>query len=73
MPAEELQRFVRQVTEGTQLLFDRSGRRLDAPQSRAKPGIIGPDAGNTSFFYFRLGFSVPGSSEDDMFPNFSGT
>jgi len=40
---------------------------------RAKPGLIGPDAGNTSFFYFRLGFNVPGSSEDDIYPNFSGT
>jgi subtilisin family serine protease len=35
--------------------------------------VIGPDAGNTSFFYFKLGFNVPGSSEDDAFPNFSGT
>jgi subtilisin family serine protease len=34
---------------------------------------VGPDAGNTSFFYFKLGFNVPGSSEDDQFPNFVGT
>jgi len=58
---------------GTPILFDRAGRRLDAAQWRAKPGVTGPDAGNTSFFYFKLGFNVPGSSEDDAFPNFSGT
>ncbi len=58
---------------GTPIVFDRSGRRLDSWQVREKPGVIGPDAGNTSFFYFKLGFAVPGSSEDDMFPNFSGT
>ena len=58
---------------GTPILFDRAGRRLDAAQLRSKPGVIGPDAGNTSFFYFKLGFNVPGSSEDDAFPNFSGT
>ncbi len=58
---------------GTPILFDRTGRRLDPAQVRVKPGIIGPDAGNTSFFYFKLGFNVPGSSEDDLFPNFSGT
>ena len=58
---------------GTPILFDSQGRRLAAPQLRAKPGLIGPDAGNTSFFYFRLGFNVPGTSEDDIYPNFSGT
>jgi subtilisin family serine protease len=58
---------------GTPILFDSGGRRLDAPQWRAKPGVIGPDAGNTSFFYFKLGFNVPGSAEDDAFPNFLGT
>jgi subtilisin family serine protease len=58
---------------GTPILFDRAGRRLDSALLRLKPGVIGPDAGNTSFFYFKLGFNVPGSSEDDMFPNFSGT
>jgi subtilisin family serine protease len=58
---------------GTPILFDRTGRRLDSPQQRLKPGIVGPDAGNTSFFYFKLGFNVPGSSEDDLYPNFSGT
>jgi subtilisin family serine protease len=58
---------------GTPILFDRAGRRLDAAQWRTKPGVTGPDAGNTSFFYFKLGFNVPGTSEDDAFPNFSGT
>ena len=58
---------------GTPILFDRTGRRLDSAQLRLKPGIIGPDAGNTSFFYFKLGFNVPGTSEDDLYPNFSGT
>ena len=58
---------------GTPILFDRTGRRLDSAQLRLKPGIIGPDAGNTSFFYFKLGFNVPGSSENDLYPNFSGT
>jgi subtilisin family serine protease len=58
---------------GTPILFDRAGRRLDAVQYRTKPGVTGPDAGNTSFFYFKLGFNVPGTSEDDAFPNFSGT
>ena len=58
---------------GTPVLFDHLGRRLATPQVRAKPGLIGPDAGNTSFFYFKLGFNVPGTSEDDIYPNFSGT
>lgn len=58
---------------GTPILFDSVGRRLATPQLRAKPGLIGPDAGNTSFFYFKLGFNVPGTSEDDIYPNFSGT
>jgi subtilisin family serine protease len=58
---------------GTPILFDRTGRRLDTALLRPKPGLIGPDAGNTSFFYFKLGFNVPGTSEDDMYPNFSGT
>ncbi|MDB6087704.1 MAG: hypothetical protein JWN85_488 [Gammaproteobacteria bacterium] len=58
---------------GTPILFDHAGRRLDQAVFRAKPGLTGPDGGNTSFFYFKLGFSVPGSSEDDAFPNFLGT
>ena len=40
---------------------------------RLKPGITGPDGGNTSFFLFDLGFEVPGTSEPDGIPNFFGT
>ena len=40
---------------------------------RLKPGLMGPDGGNTTFYQTTLGFSVPGSSEDDEFPNFFGT
>lgn len=58
---------------GTPILFDRAGRRLDTAVLRVKPALVGPDAGNTSFFYYKLGFDVPGSSEDDAFPNFLGT
>jgi len=58
---------------GTPILFDHTGHRLEEAQVRLKPGVIGPDAGNTSFFDFKLGFNVPGSSEDDLYPNFSGT
>jgi subtilisin family serine protease len=58
---------------GTPILFDQAGRRLAAPQIRVKPGVTGPDGGNTSFFFFKLGFNVPGSSEDDAYPNFMGT
>ncbi|HVW71408.1 MAG TPA: S8 family serine peptidase [Steroidobacteraceae bacterium] len=58
---------------GSPILFDRAGRRLDTALVRTKPGLVGPDAGNTSFFYLKLGFDVPGSSEDDPFPNFPGT
>lgn len=58
---------------GTPILFDRAGRPLAAAVTRAKPGLIGPDGGNTTFFQATLGFDVPGSSEDDSFPNFFGT
>ena len=40
---------------------------------RLKPGVTGPDGGNTSFFFFDLGFEVPGTSEPDGIPNFFGT
>jgi subtilisin family serine protease len=58
---------------GTPVLFDHSAQRLAQAQVRVKPGVTGPDGGNTSFFYFKLGFNVPASSEDDAFPNFLGT
>ncbi len=46
---------------------------MSEPSVRLKPGLIGPDGGNTSFYQATLGFDVPGSSEDDEFPNFFGT
>ncbi|HEY4211500.1 MAG TPA: S8 family serine peptidase [Steroidobacteraceae bacterium] len=58
---------------GTPVLFDRGGQPLAAAEVRTKPALIGPDGGNTSFFQTPLGFDVPGSTEDDSFPNFFGT
>ena len=58
---------------GTPILFDAQGRALAEPTTRTKPGLIGPDGGNTTFYQATLGFDVPGSSEDDEFPNFFGT
>jgi subtilisin family serine protease len=58
---------------GTPILFGRNGRRLPLPDVRLKPGVTGPDGGNTSFFLFDLGFEVPGTSEPDGLPNFFGT
>lgn len=56
---------------GTPVVFDGAGRRLRRPEYRLKPGITGPDGGNTTFFYFDLGFAV--DSEPDGWPNFFGT
>ena len=58
---------------GVPLLFGKNGRRLAVPEVRIKPGITGPDGGNTSFFFADLDFEVPGSREPDGFPNFFGT
>ncbi len=58
---------------GTPILFDGEGRPVAPAPLRIKPGLIGPDGGNTTFFQATLGFAVPGSSEDDAFPNFFGT
>ena len=58
---------------GVPLLFGKNGRRLAVPEVRIKPGITGPDGGNTSFFFADLDFAVPGSREPDGFPNFFGT
>jgi hypothetical protein len=58
---------------GSPVLFGRNGRRLAAPEIRIKPGVTGPDGGNTSFFFVDLDFEVPGTSEPDGFPNFFGT
>jgi subtilisin family serine protease len=58
---------------GTPVFFGKSGRRLPAPEVRIKPGVTGPDGGNTSFFYFDLDFEIPGTTEPDGYPNFFGT
>lgn len=58
---------------GTPVFFGANGRRLSVPMVRIKPGITGPDGGNTSFAFFDLGFEVPGTSEPDGVPNFFGT
>ena len=58
---------------GTPVLFGANGRRLSVPVVRLKPGVTGPDGGNTSSFFFDLGFEIPGTSEPDGIPNFFGT
>jgi subtilisin family serine protease len=58
---------------GTPVFFGPNGRRLTIPEVRIKPGVTGPDGGNTSFFFFDMGFEVPGTAEPDGFPNFFGT
>ena len=58
---------------GTPVFFGKNGRRLPVPEVRIKPGVTGPDGGDTSFFFFDLGFEVPGTTEPDGFPNFFGT
>jgi subtilisin family serine protease len=58
---------------GTPVFFGANGRRLANPEVRLKPGVTGPDGGNTSFFFFDLDFQIPGTSEPDGLPNFFGT
>jgi hypothetical protein len=58
---------------GTPVLFAKNGRRLHTPEIRIKPGVTGPDGGNTTFFIFDLSFEVSGTPEPDGFPNFFGT
>ena len=58
---------------GSPVFFARNGRRLAAPEVRIKPGVTGPDGGNTSFFFVDLDFEIPGTAEPDGFPNFFGT
>jgi subtilisin family serine protease len=58
---------------GSPVLFGRNGRRLSSPEIRIKPGITGPDGGNTTFFFADLDFEIPGTAEPDGFPNFFGT
>ena len=54
-------------------MFDERGQRFSRPQVRRKPGLTGPDGGNTTFFFSLLTAAVPGSTEPDAFPNFFGT
>ncbi|WP_437320273.1 S8 family peptidase [Sorangium sp. So ce385] len=58
---------------GTPILFDDRGRRLPIPEVRLKPGVTGPDGGNTTFFFAPITVEIPGSTEPDRFPNFFGT
>ena len=58
---------------GTPVFFGANGHRLHTPVVRLKPGVTGPDGGNTSFFLFDLSFEIPGTSEPDGIPNFFGT
>jgi hypothetical protein len=58
---------------GVPILFDKSGRRLPFPLVRIKPGLTGPDGGNTTFFIADLAAAIPGTTEPDGFPNFFGT
>lgn len=58
---------------GVPILFDKKGNRLKAPEIRIKPGVTGPDGGDTTFFFFDLDEPIPGTNEPDGFPNFFGT
>ncbi|HUT92101.1 MAG TPA: S8 family serine peptidase [Thermoguttaceae bacterium] len=65
---------------GTDILFDTEGNRLQTPEDRMKPDVVGPDVGNTTFF----GADIPlppgapdrylcGDTDSDNYPNFFGT
>jgi subtilisin family serine protease len=56
---------------GTPILFDDAGERKRVPFLGFKPGVTGPDGGNTTFFYSNETITAPG--EPDDFPNFYGT
>lgn len=64
---------------GTPVFFRPDGTRYGQPKLRAKPGITGPDGGNTSFFFRDTsrddddGDDVFQSGEPGEFPNFFGT
>src|SRR5688572_10565642 len=55
---------------GTPIFLGKNGRRLHIPEIRLKPGVTGPDGGNTTSFFFDLSFEVPGTTEPDGYPNF---
>jgi subtilisin family serine protease len=57
---------------GTPILFDHDGKRKRTPFIGFKPGVTGPDGGNTTFFYFNMTAKAPGG-EPDSYPNFFGT
>jgi hypothetical protein len=56
---------------GTPLLIDDKGERRNKPYLGFKPGVTGPDGGNTTFFSSVSPINAPG--EPDGFPNFYGT
>lgn len=58
---------------GVPILFDKKGRRLSYPEVRVKPGVTGPDGGDTTFFYADLTGPIPGTDEPNGNPNFFGT
>ncbi|MEP7245447.1 MAG: S8 family serine peptidase, partial [Gammaproteobacteria bacterium] len=58
---------------GVPILFDTKGRRLRTPTFRLRPGITGPDGGNTTFFVARTTDPAVGGGEPDQYPNFFGT
>ncbi|MGD1891951.1 MAG: S8 family serine peptidase [Cyclobacteriaceae bacterium] len=59
---------------GNPILFNIEGSRIE-PEMRVNPDVTGPDAGNTTFFIpgLFIGFEVPGTTEPDEFPQFTGT
>ncbi|MCB0689788.1 MAG: S8 family serine peptidase, partial [Saprospiraceae bacterium] len=52
---------------GIPIKFDASGLPLPSPIDLLKPDFVGPDGGNTTFFYADV------SQDPDVFPNFFGT
>lgn len=64
---------------GTPIVFDIEGNRLATPQVRLKPGITGPDGGNTTFFTTDSvrddddGDGNFAAADPGEFPNFFGT
>ena len=59
---------------GIPSLFNTEGSRIE-PEVRVNPNVTGPDAGNTTFFIpgVLIGFEIPGTTEPDEFPQFTGT
>ena len=65
---------------GTPIYFDENGNRLRRPDVRLKPGVTGPDGGNTTFFRFDTSRDDDNGNGDftfatdpGEFPNFFGT